>query len=244
MISDPPAAVLAHCTARCRMCKRAAKTTLAAVCRSMSKEGEPFGSEKTGILIIKLDYAHVFSSLLCCMTNLKPLIFYPSGSTIAPLHYSDMSLTNRKPLRVLAAVSHRALPLLSKALGDDFVLVHCVSIATAKTALHDAIDVIITGVNFDDSQMFGLLRLCKSSDHAKKIAFVCIKCLESEMEGTANEAFDIASRSLGGDGFIDLYRWTTQFGADQSFEELRNLIDTLVQFRRVQELHNPAFSRI
>lgn len=155
-----------------------------------------------------------------------------------------MPLTNRKPLRVLAAVSRGARPLLSKALGNDFVLIYCDSIAMAKTALNDAIDVIITGVNFDDGQMFGLLRLCKSSAHAKKIAFVCIKCLEDEMEGTANEAFDIASRSLGGDGFIDLYRWTTQFGADQSFEELRNLIDTLVQFRRVQELHNPAFARI
>lgn len=218
----------------------------------MFKEGEPFGPEKMGILIIKLDYAHVFKDLLCCMTNLNPLIIYPSGSTIAPLPYSDMSLTNRKPLRVLAAISREALPLLSKALGNDFALIHCDSIATAKTALNDAmnnamndaIDVIITDVNFDDGQMFGLLRLCKSSVHAKKIAFICIKCLEDEMEGTSNEAFDIASRSLGGDGFIDLYRWTTQFGADQSFEELRNLVDTMVQFRRVQELHNPAFSRI
>lgn len=155
-----------------------------------------------------------------------------------------MPLLNRKPLRVLTAVSCGALPLLSKALGTDFDLVFCDSMAKAKTALNDAIDVIIAGVNFDDGQMFNLLRHCKSSNPAKRIAFVCIKCLEGELEGASHEAFDIASRSLGGDGFIDLYRWTNQFGADQSFEELRNLIDTLVQFRRVQDLHSSAFSRI
>jgi hypothetical protein len=145
--------------------------------------------------------------------------------------------SNRKPLRVLAAVPRAALPLLSKALGEDFVLVLCASIAMAETGLNDAIDVVIAGVNFDGGQMFSLLRLCKSSDHAKRTPFVCIKCLDGELEGTAKEAVDIATRSLGGDGFIDLYRWTKQFGADQSYEELRNLIDTLVQFRRVQDEH-------
>lgn len=114
----------------------------------------------------------------------------------------------------------------------------------ANASLNDAIDVIVVGINFDDGQMFGLLRRCKSSSRAKQIAFVCIKCLEDEMEGKAHEAFDIATRSLGGDGFIDLFRWTKQFGADQAYEELRNLVDALVQFRRAQDRHNPVYSRI
>lgn len=154
-----------------------------------------------------------------------------------------MTLSNRKPIRVLAAVSPGALPLLSRALGKDFNLIFCPSIATARVSLNDAIDVIVAGVNFDEGQMFSLLRQCKSCNNAKRIAFVCIKCSDGE-EGKSHEAFDTDTRSLGGDGFIDLYRWTKQFGVDQAYEELRNLIDTHVQFRRAQDRHNPGFYRI
>jgi len=153
-----------------------------------------------------------------------------------------MHLSNRKPLRVLTAVSHDALPLLTTALGLDFFFVFCDSMASAKAALNEPIDVVLASINFDDGRIFDLLRLCKSIDHAKRIPFVCVKILENEVDGAAQEAVDIASRSLGGDGFIDLYRWTRRFGVDQSYEEFRNLIDTLAQFRRAQDQYNPALS--
>lgn len=152
-----------------------------------------------------------------------------------------MPLSNKIPFRALAAVSRAAFPLLSEALGEDFVLVACPSVSVATEHLNDAIDVVIAGIDFDNGRMFDLLRLFKASDHAKRIPFVCLTCLEGELAGAAQEAVDIATRTLGGDGFVDLYRWTKRFGLDQSYEELRNIIDTLVQFRRAQDRYNPRY---
>lgn len=155
-----------------------------------------------------------------------------------------MNHLNHTPLRVLAAVSRDAFPLLSEALGADFVLVYCASIATAKAEFDKSVDAVIAGIDFDDSRMFDLLRSCKSSDQANRTPFVCVKCLEGELDGAAQEAVDVACRALGGDGFIDLHRWTKRFGADQSYEELRNLISTLAQFRTAQDQYNPGLTVI
>jgi hypothetical protein len=142
-----------------------------------------------------------------------------------------MLFPNTNKLHVLAAISSEGLPVLSSALGEDFDIVFCPSMATAKDALDESIDVIVSCVQFDDSRMFDLLRECKYMGYAKHIPFLYIKCLKDELHESLHEAVDIAARSLGGDGFIDLYRWTTRFGLDQSFEELRSHIESLVKSR-------------
>ncbi|CAN5483885.1 hypothetical protein BH11PSE11_BH11PSE11_29600 [soil metagenome] len=150
-----------------------------------------------------------------------------------------MSHSTRLPIRVLAAVSPEAFPFLSTALGADFVLVFCASISIARATRYDSVDVVIASINFDDGRLFDLLRLCKSSADAGRLPFLCVKCMEGESEGATSEAVDIASKTLGGDGFVDLYRWMKHFGPDQSYEELRNLVETLVQYRQAEEKFRP-----
>lgn len=101
--------------------------------------------------------------------------------------------------------------------------------------------VVIAGINFDDGRMFDLLRPCKSFYRTKRIPFVTIKCLVGELDESECEAVDMALKSLDGDGFIDLYCWMKLFGADQSYEELRNYLDTPAHFRRAQDQYNPGF---
>jgi len=151
------------------------------------------------------------------------------------MNYLNMPLPDRKPIRVLAAVSPGSFPLVSQALGDNFDIVFCTSLATAETLLDESIDIIIGGVHFDECRMFKLLRLCKSSDRVKEIAFVCIKFLEGELEEHAYEAVDIASKALGGDGFIDLYQSKKKLGENQAHNKLRNLLKTLVEVRKLQD---------
>lgn len=65
---------------------------------------------------------------------------------------------NRKPRRVLAAITPDAFPSLS----GQFEVIFRTSFAMAEAPLNDSIDIIIGGIHFDECQMFRLLRLCKS----------------------------------------------------------------------------------
>lgn len=71
---------------------------------------------------------------------------------------------NRKPIRVLAAVTPNAFPSLS----EQFEVVFCTSFAMAEASLNDSIDIVIGGIHFDECRMFWLLRLCKSAGRSRE----------------------------------------------------------------------------
>jgi hypothetical protein len=141
-----------------------------------------------------------------------------------------LNLESKK--RVLLATSSVTQSFTLRAISDRFDVVPVTTSAQAHKQLKQPFDVIICGSLFDESRMFDLLRYCKSMPHTKNIPFICVRARGGELDETAFQGVAIALKALGAEGFIDLYRWTKDIGAEQAFEMLRKVIVGLATNRR------------
>jgi hypothetical protein len=98
----------------------------------------------------------------------------------------------------------------------------------ARLRLTERFDAIMCGMLFEDSRMFDFLRYCKSDPKIKTIPFLSVRILDgAPLEDTFYQSIDIATKALGGVGFIDLSRWREDFGAEQAEQRLCALVAQL-----------------
>jgi hypothetical protein len=152
-----------------------------------------------------------------------------------------MNTENMK--RILLAESPDVMPLAFKSLGvrnaevpiigtsvtgANFLLVPCMSLASAKASVYDKIDLIVCGMHFDDSRMFDLLRFVKADPEIRTIPFLCVKAVEGSLDATFYQSVKIATQALGADGFFDLSELRKKLGEEQALEEIGKYISHLV----------------
>lgn len=135
-------------------------------------------------------------------------------------------------VKVLFATSSPTESITLRVLKEVFNVVSVTSRIEAHEKLVEPFDVIVCGSLFDESRMFDLLRYCKAMPHTRNTPFVCIKGRGGKLDELAYEGVAIALKALNADGFVDFNRWTSQFGADEAREKLRNLIGGLAKNRR------------
>jgi CheY-like chemotaxis protein len=137
-------------------------------------------------------------------------------------------MTTRKK-RILVAIRPRAITRLSNALASDFVLTFCDSLVEAKNLLADgSFDLILCGVNFDESRMFELLRHVKSNPNTEAIPFVCIKVFEGMLHAGSYDGVKSACTLLKAEAFIDFAEWGKELGKEQAAKQLRTMLHQLV----------------
>lgn len=135
-------------------------------------------------------------------------------------------------VKVLFATSSPTESITLQILKEAFDVVPVTSRSEAHEKLAEPFDVIVCGSLFDESRMFDLLRYCKAMPHTRNIPFVCIKGRGGKLDEMSYEGVAIALKALNADGFVDFNRWTSQFGAREACERLRNLIGGLAKDRR------------
>jgi hypothetical protein len=92
----------------------------------------------------------------------------------------------------------------------------------AKAAVTPETPLVICGCHFDDGRMYELLRHLKACPALAGIPFLSVRVLAGELDDAMYESVKIATRVLGGNGFIDLFRWRQLYGeaeADRQFAE-------------------------
>ena len=130
---------------------------------------------------------------------------------------------------ILVAVRPRANDTLAAALASEFALTFCQSVAQAQSQLaRRHFDLILCGVNFDESRMFDLLHHAKSDSGAKAIPFVCIKVFEGILHTGSYESVKQAGGLKGIAAFVDLAQWQKEFGKQQAEAQLRNTLHQLM----------------
>jgi CheY-like chemotaxis protein len=134
--------------------------------------------------------------------------------------------------RILVAVRPRTNQIISDALASEFALTFCSSMTSAQLLLDESIDLIICGMHFDDGRMFDLLRYAKTNPKTRPIPFLCIKSNQGIVPIRAIKSVELASYVLGSDGFIEMYKWRRQFGDEEAYKKLRDIVRRLTSMAK------------
>ena len=128
---------------------------------------------------------------------------------------------------ILVADSADAFQLLSESVVSTFVFRHVATMAEARQALQSDTPLVVCGCHFDEGRMYDLLRYMKATPPLSDVPFMAIRALEGELEDALYESVKIATRALGGDSFVDLFRWQRIYGEADAAHRLTQRILSL-----------------
>ena len=108
------------------------------------------------------------------------------------------------PKKILVAdVPELDARLVSTLSGHELFFVR--SLDEAVRALeHDAFDLLIISVHFDDSRMFDLLRQARADGRNKRIPIVCVREPDVGVTAISRDTLEVACRALEANAFVDL----------------------------------------
>jgi hypothetical protein len=132
------------------------------------------------------------------------------------------------------AVRPQDLKVVSEALGTEFELVFCHSLAEAKAALNEDIGLIVCGVRFDEGQMLDLLRYVNGNAQTRSFPFFCIIGAGRAFASGSLEAIKQAVLVLGANEIVDLIDLRHRLGEAQAYETLREAIRKVLARASVQ----------
>ncbi len=128
---------------------------------------------------------------------------------------------------IIIAESQEAFDLLKQSVVSAFTLAHAATLRQAAAAVTPETPLVICGCHFDDGRMYELLRHLKARTELQSVPFMAIRATEGELDDTLYESVKIAIRALGGDTFIDLFRWQRRYGAAEAAHRLTQRIEAL-----------------
>jgi CheY-like chemotaxis protein len=127
---------------------------------------------------------------------------------------------------IVVADHGEALDILRTSLPATRPLVAADSLAQARRLITADTPLVLCDCHFDDGRMYDLLRWLKTSGLAA-VPFLAIRVREGELDDAMYESVQIATGALGGNGFIDLYRWQLRYGAAEAARRLTQQIEAL-----------------
>jgi len=128
---------------------------------------------------------------------------------------------------IVVADSGGAFRQLREVLGEAFKLAPAETLAQAKALLKAETPLVICGCHFDDGRLYELLRYMKARQNLSTIPFLTIRTLEGELEEAMYESVKIATAALGGNGFIDLFRWQRLYGREGAARQFAERVAAL-----------------
>jgi hypothetical protein len=124
------------------------------------------------------------------------------------------------PSPILVADTPEAFDMLRGVLASQGPLVRAGTLEEAKKLVHGDTRLVICGCHFDEGRMYELLRWMRTQPALVATPFLSIRVLEGALDDAMYESVKIATRVLGGDGFVDLYRWQRKYGPDKAAARL------------------------
>jgi CheY-like chemotaxis protein len=110
-----------------------------------------------------------------------------------------------------------------------FPLVHAGTLASAKTAIVADTPLVLCSCHFDDGRLYELLRHLKARPALSTIPFLTVRVMAGELDDAMYESVKIATHALGGDGFVDLFRWQRLYGPDEARRQFTERVTALAR---------------
>lgn len=166
-----------------------------------------------------------------------------SGQAVHKAHYKTRSGPRKIIMKkILIAEAADAIPIIKDALGDTFDLTFCTDMDDVIGHLSKKTGLILCGAHFDDCQMYELLKLAKSLPHAAPIPFLGVRLLRGKLRDDMYETVQTTIRALGGEGFIDYFRWSTSLGEDYAKVKFRICVDYMALDEKTLDRRNHPIS--
>lgn len=128
---------------------------------------------------------------------------------------------------IVVADTLEAFGLLKQSVASSYALEHAASVREAATLVTPETPLVICGCHFDEGRMYELLRHLKARPELQGVPFMAIRAVEGELDDTLYESVKIAIRALGGDSFVDLFRWQRRYGEAEAAHRLTQRIEAL-----------------
>jgi hypothetical protein len=129
---------------------------------------------------------------------------------------------------IVVADTATSFQALHRCLSDSFDLVHAADSAQARALVQPLTPAVLCGAHFDDGRMYDLLRWAKSTAAVARVPFVVTRVSAGELDDAIYESVKVASAALGGNGFIDLFRWRLHHGEEEAARRLAERVRALV----------------
>jgi CheY-like chemotaxis protein len=113
---------------------------------------------------------------------------------------------------IVVADRGEALGVLRTDLPANLPLVSAETVDKARDLITPDTPLVLCDCHFDDGRMYELLRWLKASPGLAGVPFLAVRVREGELDDAMYESVRIATSALGGNGFIDLYRWQLRYG--------------------------------
>jgi len=99
--------------------------------------------------------------------------------------------------RVIAADTRGGISTLAKILGGYVQLIPAVSLEQALKKIEDGADLVVCGIHFDQSRMFGFLGMAKARPASRAVPFVCYRDMPSDLSATLIQELGCRVQGLG-----------------------------------------------
>lgn len=132
---------------------------------------------------------------------------------------------------ILVADTDEAFALVRDSLQGGAVLHHAPTLEHAKRLLSPATPLVVCGCHFDEGRMYDLLRYMKGRPLFASTPFLVVRTVAGQLDDALYESVEIATRALGGDGFVDLYQWTLRHGKTEADHRLTRAVADLAAGR-------------
>lgn len=132
---------------------------------------------------------------------------------------------------VLVAASPGSGHCVAKSLGNRFTSHTVSSLSEALLHYGPHIDLVVCSLCFDESRMFDFLRHLNARSDKNVRPFLCINVQEQPLSESTIRSIDIASRSLGAVGFIDLRQWNGKYGNAEAALKFQCFVEETLQGR-------------
>jgi hypothetical protein len=119
--------------------------------------------------------------------------------------------------------------LLRKHLPQHFQVAHAPQLEGVKALVNADTPLVLCECQFDDGRMYDLLRWMKASAQLRDVPFLALRLQEGQLDDAIYESVKIAVDAVGGDGFIDLFRWQVRYGEKAAIERLARHVDGLLR---------------
>ena len=120
-----------------------------------------------------------------------------------------------------------AYGILRESLAGSLPLAVASTLAQARHLVTEQTPLVLCDCHFDDGRMYDLLRWMKATPRVARVPFMALRVREGELDDAMYESVKIATRALGANGFVDLYRWRMRYGQADAAHRLMQRIQAL-----------------
>jgi len=132
---------------------------------------------------------------------------------------------------IIVADTGTSVDVLRDSLQGAYSLACAQTMAQAQRLVLPETPLVLCDCQFDDGRMYDLLRYMKATPALSTVPFMAIRVREGKLDDAMYESVKIATRALGANGFVDLFRWQLRYGEAEARHRLTQCIEALARGR-------------